>query len=163
MSGSFFAARASDRVGRPRTAAWATGLAVAGYAVAFSPGLPLGACLGAWAVGLGAFAQASLQLSALVAELFPASQRGAASGLSEVVFTLGGSAGLVLEALLCRHWDRDGGAAAAAGSLGSHHSPAARALALVALATIPALVRLPPASEEEGGALPTSPGRLPGW
>jgi len=69
--------------------------------VVWGVGMPLQACLFGWVLGLAGFVQVSLQLSAFVVEIFPPAERGAAAGLSEVVFTLAGSFGLVLESVLC--------------------------------------------------------------
>jgi len=146
---SLAAAKESDRLGRRRMAAAASAAAVLGYEVAYCAWVPVGTCLAGWTLGLAAFLQASLQLSALIAELFPPEVRGAGTGFSEVALTLSGALGLLLEARLCkaqRGSEADSGVpdgvagadgvVIADGEGGAViHSPAVRLLALFGLAT----------------------------
>jgi len=141
MGLSVLVASRSDAWGRPRTAAAATALAVVGYGAAYSAALPLELCLIGWVVGLGAFAQASMQLSALVTELFPRRVRGLAAGASEIIFTLAGSAGLWAEAALCEERGEQGQSSS---SGGAEHSPGIRLLAPLALGTSAACLGLLP-------------------
>lgn len=122
---AFLLARASDKLGRRVVATGSCATSAMAYFVFYTPSAPLRTAVLCMTVALSSYVQLSLQITTLTVELFPTQARATATGVSEVLWTAGGSAGLLVESELVP----DAGSPI-------RHSPAVRMLVLVALAAV---------------------------